>query len=862
MCVRNCLNRIVRLWLLIAFCLAWPAASHAQDRAQITRVITYSLTNIALIERERARADVPDDFAQETLVLARERLAENYALADRSGKGCAIRQEAERIASRTIRATPRTDYLRSYPEPQSVRADLAASSPGIDDAELAGRQAGRMAMLSSSLEGLQGNAAENRWPADVHQRIRLYWLHFYDISARIEPTFTDTCPRWQFWCRTRAQEYDSARGSYQHDLARAEETAALYFPEGFRERFVDSTGVGGSRAGHKEYQAQLREQREAREQQAAGSSSSIGPAVVLIVIFGLILVVGFLMKLVGSKGGESRTSGTYGTADYAPISSTIDDGLFKGVFLGASAHTIFPKAYFGPVLSSPESHTLVVAPSRTGKGTRVILPTLLLYKSSLITIDPKGENAAITARYRRDQLGHTVHILNPWSVHGSLFQDYGFGRATFNPLDVLDPKDPNIVGIANSLAVTICHQGSVNDSFWQDNATAMLAGIMLWVTDAPGESKSLGHVADIVSGGEKADDLRKTLFPRMVASSSYRGAMRKLVGRFVQMDDKTYSGVVAQLSKSLQFLADDQITTATDNSSFNLADLVNGRTTLYIVIPDDQMQAQAIWLKLMVTAVTQTFKRHRPAAQGVRGMLMIDEFPVLGRVESIVTDIALVGGSGLDLTLIVQGLDQIRALYGTSADTIIGNCGYKWFCNVKDLQTAEYVSKALGQMTVQTVSQTISGADGSTGRTLGETGRALLFPDEIMSMGKGTAFAFQPRGRAHYLKPVDYWHLSVYLSPRLEQAKAQVKLPDLDAFDLNPFYDQTRREQEQAARTSGTMDRAEALAMLGLEEGATEDQVNEAYKRLMGMLHPDRGGTNYLAQKLNQARDLLRGKKK
>ena len=63
------------------------------------------------------------------------------------------------------------------------------------------------------------------------------------------------------------------------------------------------------------------------------------------------------MKLVGSKGGESGTSGTYGTADYSPISSTIDDGLFKGVFLGASAHTIFPKAYFGPVLSSPESHT-------------------------------------------------------------------------------------------------------------------------------------------------------------------------------------------------------------------------------------------------------------------------------------------------------------------------------------------------------------------------------------------------------------------------------------------------------------------------------------------------------------------------
>jgi DnaJ-class molecular chaperone len=100
--------------------------------------------------------------------------------------------------------------------------------------------------------------------------------------------------------------------------------------------------------------------------------------------------------------------------------------------------------------------------------------------------------------------------------------------------------------------------------------------------------------------------------------------------------------------------------------------------------------------------------------------------------------------------------------------------------------------------------------------------------------------------------------------PRLEQAKVQIRLPDLNAFDPNPFHDQGRKEQEQeqATRTSGAMDRAEALAMFGLEEGATDDQVNEAYKRLMGMLHPDRGGTTYLAQKLNQARDLLRGKKK
>jgi type IV secretion system protein VirD4 len=647
----------------------------------------------------------------------------------------------------------------------------------------------------------------------------------------------------------------------RHDLDRAQEVAERYFPREFRARFIDATSIGGSREAYRQDQERQRAEREQLEARTDPPNDEIRSMVIgvtfMVVILGGVALLFWLASYLGGKKEEGGTSGNYGTADYAPIVQDMNGSLFKGVYLGASAHTRYPNHFFSPILSSPESHTLIVAPSRTGKGTSVILPTLLLYKSSLITIDPKGENTAITARYRRDQLGHTVHIVNPWGMHEQLYRQYGFGHAALNPLDVLDPKDRNVVGIANSLAVTICHQSATNDSFWQDSAAAMLAGILLWVTDAPGETKTLARVADLVSGGENADDLRQSLFPRMVASSSFRGAMRKLVGRFVKMDDKTYSNVIAQLSKSLQFMADDQVATATDHSSFNLAELANGRTTLYIVIPDDQMQPQAIWLKLMVNAVTQTFKRHRPAASGVRGMFLIDEFPVLGRVDSIVTDIAVVGGAGLDVTLIVQGLDQLHSIYGTSANTIIGNCGYKWFCNVKDLQTAEYVSKALGQMTVETVSQTISAADGKASRTMGETGRALLFADEIMSMGKGVAFAFQPRGRPHYLKPVDYRILAPYLAGRATIASDPPNIPNVEAVDPNPFH-----TQSGGAAPNGKMDRAEALATFGLQEGATAADVNAAYKSLMGKLHPDRGGTTYLAQKLNEARDLLLGKKK
>ncbi|MCA1606467.1 MAG: type IV secretory system conjugative DNA transfer family protein [Acidobacteria bacterium] len=165
-----------------------------------------------------------------------------------------------------------------------------------------------------------------------------------------------------------------------------------------------------------------------------------------------------------------------------------------GVFLGASSappqNGVTP-ARTAPVFTVPENHSLIVARTRTGKGTRVIIPTLLRLFCSILTIDPKGENAAITARARKQTLKHTVHIVNPWRELDGHFQSLGLTPfATYNPLDVLDREDPNAVGIAQSLANTISPSNPGDkDRFWSGQAANVIAAVFLWLADQPGERK-------------------------------------------------------------------------------------------------------------------------------------------------------------------------------------------------------------------------------------------------------------------------------------------------------------------------------------------------------------------------------------
>jgi type IV secretory pathway TraG/TraD family ATPase VirD4 len=567
-------------------------------------------------------------------------------------------------------------------------------------------------------------------------------------------------------------------------------------------------------------------------------------------------------------------SDNYGTASYADVRTQMPHFIYavQGVFFGKSSAPELDQIPLAeqrgaPVLSTPEHHTLIVARTRTGKGTRVIVPTLLRYAGSAIVIDPKGENAAITARVRFGMLNKEVHVINPWGELATAFKARGLPPATFNPLDVLNRNDPNAVAVAQSLAGAMCPSSPGDkDRYWQGSAANVLTAVLLWITDQPGEQKTLARAREIVSLSRK-DFTDRFLVP-MAASSAFGGAIREMVSPYLDLAQETYSGIMANLSENTKFLSDPQVKAATATSSFDMADLIRDPVTVYLVIPPDRIDTQRTWLRLMTTAAMHTFKRYplegRPPH---RCMILMDEFPALGRIEDMPRDIATMSGYGIDFTLIVQGIDQLKDHYGAAAGTILSNCAYKWFCNVSDLESAKYLSDTLGKATVRTVGKGESQNEGPGGAgkgesvNYGETGRPLLMPDEVLSLGREVAIVLNPEGRPHYLRPVDYWLIPDAFASLAATYRKLYWQPPL-AWDENPYFAQKGEgggEQKRAAPPSGKMSREEALAILGLAEGATAADIRSAWKRLMQKVHPDVGGSNRLAQILSEAKDVLAG---
>lgn len=514
-----------------------------------------------------------------------------------------------------------------------------------------------------------------------------------------------------------------------------------------------------------------------------------------LVAGGGILVAAIIkMRMAGRNKGNEFLHGSARWADLKDIEAAglIDNnGVYVGAYEQKNGKTVYLR-HNGP------EHCLTYAPTRSGKGVGLVIPTLLSWPASTVVADLKGELWALTAGWRKKHANQIVIRFEPATSRGS---------ARWNPLDEIRVGTDNEVADVQNLATLIVDpDGKGLESHWQKTSQALFVGVIL---HAIYKAKNGGPPATMAEVDALLTDPARPIGELWKEMTSYGhlpgGKNHTVVGRAARdmMDrpDEEAGSVLSTAKSYIELYRDPIVAANTGTSDFAIRDLMNGEqpVSLYIITqPTDKNRLRPlvrIMLNMMVRilAPKQEFENGRVKANYKHRMLfMIDEFPSLGKLEIIQESLAFAAGYGLKFYLVCQDINQLQSRetgYGHD-ELVTSNCHIQNAYPPNRLETAEHLSKMTGQTTILKEQITTSNQrgggffSGSVSKTVQETQRALLTPDECMRMPapkkNGSGDIEEAGDMLVYVAgyPMIYGKQPLYFKDPIFQQRASIKAPD------------------------------------------------------------------------------------
>lgn len=377
-----------------------------------------------------------------------------------------------------------------------------------------------------------------------------------------------------------------------------------------------------------------------------------------------------------------------------------------------------------PVGYGDDRHVCVVSGTRGGKGTTSIINNLCLWPGSVIVVDPKGENATVTAARRGagspycEGMGQAVHVLDPF---GAAIVDDAY-RSRFNPLDALDPDAEDSIDEAARLAdAMVVVQNDSKDPFWDESARAMVKALLLHVLTAPEYEgrRTLVTVRLLIARGAWEDfaalrdsgdgtsvSAQGLLWTAVAGNEALGGVVAGLGDTFLgmlQSSPKQFDSVLQVANRNTEFLDSPAMRRCVEGSDFRLSDLKTkpGGVSLYLSLPQRYMATHYRWLRMMIALTLSQMEatRGRPAT-GHRVLMVLDEFAGLKRMEAIESAVAQIAGFGVKMLFVLQSLEQLKATYKDSWETFLANAGLKLFSSIEDHFSRDYIAKLIGETEV------------------------------------------------------------------------------------------------------------------------------------------------------------------
>lgn len=479
------------------------------------------------------------------------------------------------------------------------------------------------------------------------------------------------------------------------------------------------------------------------------------------------------------KAGELRAAITARTT--SPVERARDLQRLEAIWLQAM------KADCMPIGFDDDRHVVTIANARSGKGLSSIVPNLCLYPGSVVCLDPKGENASITAERRGpgnewcEGMGQEVYVLDPFGV-AEVPDEL---RASLNPLALLDKNSSLIVDDAGLLAEGLVVAGDGGgDDHWTETSRNLVRGIILHLVstyDAPtlfdlrrlltqGEkvafelarAKRMRHTAKVAAAKAAFErhraevdpdaDFEEPPEPPGLMPASIRNPFAYLLWQMENND--AFEGVVAGSAESILGTGENErggiLSTARRNTSFldtlgdRYKDTLSGAfrpfdpdrlkaapegVSVYLCLPPERMGTHGRWLRLMIGLFLERMQRQLIApASGVPALFLLEEFFSLGTMPAIEKAAGYAAGFGVKLWVILQDLQQLKSLYRTSWQTFLANAGMVQIFGASDYETLDYASKAAGEYEVSRVTSSVttnSNQGESSGSELDRVGPAF-----------------------------------------------------------------------------------------------------------------------------------------
>lgn len=456
-------------------------------------------------------------------------------------------------------------------------------------------------------------------------------------------------------------------------------------------------------------------------------------------IFLVIYVLGIGIYLSNEKNYRQKEE--YGSARWGYIRSLVKKHSNKDFFEN-KLFTQKTRMDIHGKIKNVNLHTVVIGGSGAGKTRFYAKPNIMQCNTSFVVLDPKGEIIR-SVGYLLEENGYEVKVIDLIDMSKSL---------GYNPFHYIQSDKDVLKLITNLIRNTTPKGSSTNDPFWEKSETALLEALMLYLYHyAPEDEQNFTMVMEMLNYAEVKEDEEDyespldELFKRleMIDSNSLALKQYKI---YKQAAGKTAKSILISVGVRLAAFNLEELASLTKYDEMELEQIGERKTALFAIIPDNDSTFNFVVGMLY----TQLFQMLYYQADYVHGgelpvpvHFLMDEFANVALPDEFDKLLSTMRSRQIFVSIILQNLAQIKALYKDSWESILGNCDETYYLGGNEQSTHKYISELLGKETLDTNTYGKSeGRSGNYSTNYQQTGRELLTADEVRLLDNNYGLLF------------------------------------------------------------------------------------------------------------------------